>query len=72
MTLATKNSINKNVAFEIEKLMVFLIPLVQLSAFTAKAAESMVRSYTAVTRIKLKISTFKFQEYTMASTKSYV
>jgi hypothetical protein len=26
MTLATKNSINKNVAFEIEKSMVFLIP----------------------------------------------
>jgi hypothetical protein len=59
MTLATKNSINKNVAFEIEKLMVFLIPLVQLSA---KAAESMVRSYTAVTRVKPKISTWKFQQ----------
>jgi hypothetical protein len=26
MTLARKNSINKNVAFEIEKSMVFLIP----------------------------------------------
>jgi hypothetical protein len=26
MTLATKNSINKNVAFEIEKSTVFLIP----------------------------------------------
>ncbi|MDM3859595.1 MAG: hypothetical protein PT118_07080 [Aphanizomenon gracile PMC644.10] len=72
MTLATKNSINKNVAFEIEKLMVFLTPLVQLSAFTAEAAKAMVRSYTAVTRAKPKISTWKFQQYTTASTKSYV
>lgn len=71
MTLATKNSINKNVAFEIEKLMVFLIPLVQLSAFTAEAAKAMVRSYTAVTREKQKISTWKFQEDIIASTKSY-
>jgi hypothetical protein len=63
MTLETKNSINKNVAFEIEKSMIFLIPFSNCQPLL-KNCKVNCKNYTAATREKQKIEHWKFQQRT--------
>jgi hypothetical protein len=70
MTLATKNSINKNVAFEIEKSMIFLIPFSNCQPLL-KICKVNGKNYTAVTREKQKIEPWKFQQRTTVQRLDY-